>query len=336
MAKRKRVAVAKENLTAGPINETTGQRSVFPEVVDIPPVRNTKRDTEWQYEEEVENDNMDEEQDDDGDGLVGQTFSVGELDWSIEEEDTWEDGEEETNGNEFSDGEVVEEWDVEPQTEALAYLSSVRTEAESLPSLTYDPQQALPFPTNGVVIPPKLEPPKDTAPANDGDGEWKTQFLEYYANLRKEISTAPAPNLPQDKLDKLLHIKPYNRPQTAAQEDSLWRNKTLDRPSLKLLSMLDHQRTIHLLSHLRKKLSANMKMEQCIWLVFLLARLGDPGVLSGEDVDLLRRIGKKCFDVRRGVGEDKARLLSMIDMTLCIIKDFYQQKDLKDTVQESA
>jgi hypothetical protein len=335
MSKRKRVAVAKQNLTAGPINETTGQRSVFPEVVGISPGRNTKRDREWQYEEEVENDTRDEEQDDDGDGLVGQTFNFGDLDWSIEEESTWEDGEE-SNENEFSDGEVVDEWDVEPQTEALAYLSSVRTEAESLPSLTYDPQQTQPPPTNGISVPPKLEPSKNAAIANDDNDEWKTQFLEYYANLRKDISTAPTPNLPQDKLDKLLHINPYNRPQTAAQEDSLWRHKTLDQPSLKLLSMLDHQRTIHLLSHLRKKLSANMKTEQCLWLVFLLARLGDLGVLSGEDVDFLRRIGKKCFDVRRGMGNDKACLLSTIDMTLCIIKDFYQQRDLKDMVQAPA
>ena len=97
--------------------------------------------------------------------------------------------------------------------------------------------------------------------------------------------------------------------------------------------MLDHQRTIHLLTHVRKKMSANIKVEQCMWLVFLLGRLGDPGVLGGEDIDLLRRIGKKCIMVRDGLKEDgEERVLSTVDMVVCIIKHFYQQMDLEEVI----
>jgi hypothetical protein len=61
----------------------------------------------------------------------------------------------------------------------------------------------------------------------------------------------------------------------------------------------------------------------------LLAKLGDPGVLNGEEVDLLRRIGRKCLNVRPELQEEGQEvLLSTVDMIVCIIKDHYQQRDL--------
>jgi hypothetical protein len=147
--------------------------------------------------------------------------------------------------------------------------------------------------------------------------------------MRTTLASAPEPDLSQDELDSLLHIDPNKRPANSNQEDGLWRLKTMDKPSITLLSMLDHQRTIHLLTHLRKKMSVKIKEEQCIWFVMLLAKLGDPGVLNGEEVDLLRRIGRKCLNVRRELQEEGQEvLLSTVDMIVCIIKDYYQQRDL--------
>ena len=285
MAKRKRHEPVKPKSTAGPIDESTGQRLAFPQVVFL-----SERDSEWRYDEddgEEDNGGVSEMED-----LVEETYSSDMLINSNEVEmgdgdDVVEEGEEEVS-------EVEEdEWEVEPQTEAIAYLHSVRTEAEGLPAMTYVPQLA-----NGVNV-QKESPTKTNASANS-DNRWQTQFLQYYNNLRETIINAPEPNLSQDELDALLHINPNNRPNTSAQEDGLWRLKTLDQPSITLLSMLDHQRTIHLLTHLRKKMSTSVKEEQCMWLVFLLARLGDPGVLSGEEMDLLRRIGRKCLTVSTG------------------------------------
>jgi len=330
MTKRKRNEQIRPAYSAAPLDENTGQQPAFPELV-VP----SKRDTEWSYdmeeaEIEEEEEGREEEEEDD---LVGQTFSLAELDFGEgmeEEEEEEEEVEEGAEDQEMSEGEVEDEWDVEPQTEALAYLHSVRAEAEKLPSLTYVAHKGhltsgrKPAETviNGITNGSISEP-----------HSWRDQFLGYYNDLRITIAEAPEANLTQDELDELLHIDPNRRPESSAQEDGLWRIKTLDLPSITLLSMLDHQRTIHLLTHLRKKMSANVKKEQCMWLVFLLARLGDPGVLGGDEIDLLRRIGKKCMNVRNSLDEGGDEVvLSTIDMAVCIIKHFYRQMDLEDAV----
>jgi hypothetical protein len=324
MAKRKRHEPVKSKYTAGPIDELTGQRLAFPQVVSLP-----ERDSEWHYDEDdVEEDNSGVSEMED---LVEQTYSSDMISNGVYMDVDGDDVVQEIEEEEEEVGEMEEdEWEVEPQTEAIAYLHSVRTEAETLPALTYVPQLG-----NGGEV-QKQSPSKTNTPANS-DNRWQTQFLQYYNNLRETIINVPEPNLSQDELDALLHINPNNRPNTSGQEDGLWRLKTLDQPSITLLSMLDHQRTIHLLTHLRKKMSTNVKEEQCMWLVFLLARLGDPGVLNGEEVDLLRRIGRKCLTVREGLEDEKNKvILSTVDMVVCIIKYYYQQKDLEETVQEVA
>jgi len=321
MPKRKRGGGPfKPKPTAGPVDESSGQRSVFPEVLPV-----SARDSEWRYDA---SDNDEREEDED---FAEQFFSVNAPEDGVEEEGV-DDEEEEYSVEEGPEDE--DDWDVEPQTEAIAYLEKVRSEASGLPSLTYVPEKA--SQTNGITsVSPKNEPISDT----ESDKLWRTQFLQYYTSLREAIATAPEPTLSQPELDSLLHINPHNRPQSPDQEDRLWRLKTLDQPSILLLSMLDHQRTMHLLTHLRKKVSAGVKEEQCMWLVFLLARLGDVGVLSGGEVDLLRRIGRKCLGIRNGVenGTDGSKIvLGTVDMVVCIIKRYYQQKDLEETVQESA
>jgi hypothetical protein len=321
MPKRKRGGGPfKPKPTAGPVDESSGQRSVFPEVLPV-----SARDSEWRYDA---SDNDEREEDED---FAEQFFSVNAPEDGVEEEGV-DDEEEEYSVEEGPEDE--DDWDVEPQTEAIAYLEKVRSEASGLPSLTYVPEKA--SQTNGITsVSPKNDPISDT----ESDKLWRTQFLQYYTSLREAIATAPEPTLSQPELDSLLHINPHNRPQSPDQEDRLWRLKTLDQPSILLLSMLDHQRTMHLLTHLRKKVSAGVKEEQCMWLVFLLARLGDVGVLSGGEVDLLRRIGRKCLGIRNGVenGTDGSKIvLGTVDMVVCIIKHYYQQKDLEETVQESA
>lgn len=325
----------KSKATAGPVDESTGQRSVFPEVVAL-----STRDSEWRYnEDDEEDDDAEMEEDEETEELVGQTFTIDML-------DTTEDGVGEEDDDDDEEGEVVEEgeieeednWEIEPQTEAIAYLESVRSEASGLPSLTYVLQHHTqePSQTNGIT--PK-SPSNEPAADNVRDNLWRTQFLKYYTNLRETIATAPETNLSQDELDSLLNINPYHRPHTPDQEDRLWRLKTLDQPSVVLLSMLDHQRTIHLLTHLRKKVSAVVKEEQCMWLVFLLARLGDLGVLSGAEVDLLRRIGRKCLWTRNNVEygtEESKVVLGAVDMVVCIIKHYYQQKDIEEILPQPA
>ena len=320
MVKRKRSQQVKPSYTAGPLDEHTGQRSVFPELVT-----QSKRDSEWGYDEEEADDQDDGGYEEGNDDLTGQTFNLNDLDFAEDmEEEVGEELEEEESMEEDMED---DEWEVEPQTDVLAYLHSVRAEAETLPSLSYVSQEAVLI--NGIDI-------KDVDSSLSNrvhEDAWRQQFLGYYKDLRTTIAEAPEPILSQDELDKLLHINPNRRPETSAQEDGLWRLKTLDQPSIALLSMLDHQRTIHLLTHLRKKMSAHVKAEQCMWLVFLLARLGDPGVLGGEEIDLLRRIGKKCIMVRDGLKEDgKETVLSTVDMVVCIIKHFYQQMDLEEIV----
>lgn len=322
MAKRKRYEPVKSKSTAGPIDESTGQRLAFPQVASL-----SVRDSEWQYDED------DKEEDNGGvsemeDLLEGTYNSDMFMNSNEVDMDNGDDADERVEEEEEEVGEMEEdEWEVEPQTEAIAYLHSVRAEAEGLPAMTYVPQKV-----NGVDV-QKQSSPKTKTPA-DSDNLWQTQFLQYYSNLRETIINAPETNISQDELDALLHINPNNRPNTSDQEDRLWRLKTFDQPSVTLLSMLDHQRTIHLLTHLRKKMSSSVKEEQCMWLVFLLARLGDPGVLSGVEVDLLRRIGRKCLMVRTGLEDEKDKvILSTVDMVVCIIKYYYQQTDLEETVE---
>ena len=300
---------------------------MFPEVVAV-----SMRDSEWRYDdydrEEAGLDQYEEDED-----LLGQTFTFDTLDGEEEPADGDDvvDEDEELTGED--EDEEEDEWDVEPQTEVIAYLQSVRSEASGLPSLTYVSElQDQPSDTSSKPL------SNEPTLRNESDHIWQAQFLKYYRALRETIAAAPEPILSQHELDSLLHINPYNRPQTHDQEDRLWRLKTLDQPSVLLLSMLDHQRTIHLLTHLRKKLSERVKEEQCIWLVFLLARLGDLGILSGSEVDLLRRIGRKCLGIRNSV-EDGAEgtkvVLGTVDMAVCIIMHYYQQKDLEETIQES-
>jgi hypothetical protein len=278
---------------------------------------------------------------DEEDLLVGQTFSFDQLDFGEEEDEQAaeeEEGEEEESSDERLGaviGEVEDdEWEVEPQTEALAYLQTVRNEAELLPALRYVPQEI--HNANGINgvngINGSKNPPEASAVTITKTNPWKTQLLQYYTTLRTTIANSETPNFTQDELDSLLHINPSKRPTTSSEEDSLWRLKTLDTPSIALLSMLDHQRTLHLLTHLRKKMSAKVKEEQCMWLVFLLARLGDPGVLSGEEIDLLRRIGRKCMSVRKEEGGGREVVLGTIDMVVCIITDYYAQRDLAEAV----
>ena len=329
MPKRKRGGGPfKPKSTAGPVDESTGQRSVFPEVVPV-----SVRDSEWRYDAS-DNDASEIDEREEDEDFVEQTFIVEKLDAT--EDDVEEEGanDEEEEYSVEEEPEDEDDWDVEPQTEAIAYLEKVRSEASGLPSLTYVPEK--PSQTNGITsISPKKEPISET----ESDKLWRIQFLQYYTSLREAIATAPESILSQPELDSLLNINPHYRPQTPDQEDRLWRLKTLDQPSILLLSMLDHQRTIHLLTHLRKKVSAGVKEEQCMWLVFLLARLGDLGVLSGGEVDLLRRTGRKCLGIRNGVeyGTEGSKIvLGTVDMVVCIIKHYYQQKDLEETVQGSA
>jgi len=330
MPKRKRGGPGKAKATAGPVDESTGQRSVFPEVVAP-----STRDSEWRYDD---SDDEDEVMDDDeeNEDFVGKTFTFNMLDTT---EDGVEEGEEEDEEGDIIEGEGIEDeddWEVEPQIEAIAYLESVRSEASVLPALTYVPQQPPPFSQmNGSTSKP---PSNESTPDNEADDLWRAQFLKYFVALRETIVSAPEPILSQDQLDSLLNINPKYRPQTPDQEDRLWRLKTLDQPTVLLLSMLDHQRTIHLLTHLRKKVSPVVKEEQCMWLVFLLARLGDLGVLSGAEVDLLRRIGRKCLGIRNSVEDGMAEskvVLGTVDMVVCIIKYYYQQRDLDETVPQA-
>jgi Survival motor neuron (SMN) interacting protein 1 (SIP1) len=325
MPKRKRQEFVKPKFTAGPLDETTGQRSVFPEVAAL----SSERDSEWQYD--GDENGVDEGYIEDEDSTMLDA-SVAVVDESLGPRD---EGSEKSPEEGESDDEVEEdEWEVEPQTEAISYLHSVRAEAEGLPGLAYvaheDPG------ADGVSIGSGKISPGKADSSVESENTWRTQFLKYYYTLRETIINAPEPNLSQDELDVLLHINPNKRPTTSNQEDSLWRLKTLDQPSITLLSMLDHQRTIHVLIHLRKKISANAKAEQCMWLVFLLARLGDLGVLNGDEVDLLRRIGKKCLTVRGSLGGkgDKV-VLGTVDMVVCIIKHYYQQKDLEEAFEAS-
>jgi hypothetical protein len=344
MPKRKRSSAlnVKQSVTAGPFDEVSGQRSVFPQLVSQP----SRRDTEWRYDDQEEEAEYEEEYQEEDDeeyqeeyqdkGLVGQTFSLKELQYDVEEEMHGHDDEadllnEKDPGN-ISGSIDEDEWEEEPQTEVIAYLQTVRTEAEALPSLVYDPRAR-----NGVngigQNKATTRTPAEPTPSPEVDNPWRTQFLTFYKSMRVTLASVPEPDLSQNELDSLLHIDPNNRPQNSNQEDGLWRLKTMDKPSITLLSMLDHQRTIHLLIHLRKKMSAKIKEEQCIWFVMLLAKLGDPGVLSGEEVDLLRRVGRKCLNLKHGLQNDgQEALLSTIDMIVCIIKDFYEQRDLEDSV----
>jgi hypothetical protein len=348
MAKRKRKNANKANYTAGPLSENSGQRSAFPELVP----QSTSRDPEWRYDDEEgtheraeSRENVEHEGSYNEDDLVGQTFSFDQLDFG-EEDEEYEEEEEEG----FADGrpgavigEVEDdEWEVEPQTEALAYLEKVRNEAESLPALRYTPQEVpqTNIPTgiakvNGFHEVNGTDPKKPSKPIESTETDpWKTQFLQYYTTLRKTISETPFPCLTQPELDSLLNINPYNRPTTSSDEDRLWRLKTLSPPSLTLLAMLDQKRTLHLLTHLRKKMSPKVTEQQCMWTVFLLARLGDLGVLYGEEVDLLRRIGRKCLSVRRELqeGQGKEVVLGTVDMVVCIIREYYAQRDLEEMV----
>ena len=210
--------------TAGPVDESTGQRSVFPQVMFL-----YSRDSEWQY-----GDGQDE-QEQDGDvseveDLARQTFSSNMLDceeMEMVEEGEGQEGLEEAESNELDE----DEWEVEPQTDATAYLHSVRAEAEGLPALTYI--------TDDVHSPKKLL--MEITGPSESDNLWQSQFLQYYKSLRETFANTPEPNLSQGELDALLHIDPNNRPNTSNQEDRLWRLKTLDQPSVTLLSMLDHQ-----------------------------------------------------------------------------------------------
>src|SRR5437762_9770252 len=79
MTKRKRFEPVKSKNTGGPIDETTGQRSVFPEVVSL-----SGRDSEWRYDEdwgEEDNDGVSEMDD-----LVKETYSSDMLMTSVKME----------------------------------------------------------------------------------------------------------------------------------------------------------------------------------------------------------------------------------------------------------
>src|SRR5262245_53726044 len=123
MAKRKRNG--RTSYSAGRVDESSGQRSAFPQLTESYP-----RDTEWRYDASEDND-VKEDRDDD---FSGQTFRLDQLDFSVGDEEQEEDVEQ---ADEEEDGEVVEvdEWEVEPHAEALAYLYAVRSEADALPSL---------------------------------------------------------------------------------------------------------------------------------------------------------------------------------------------------------
>ena len=335
MPKRKRSGPIKPSVTAGPLNESTGQRSVFPQLVST-----HERDSEWQYDGEDDEGGPENGVEESADGMhrevelnerYGYDDTIG--DQGRDEEYQYDVEGKDEQDEESDEEENQEDWEVEPQTEAIAYLFSVRNEAENLPTMTYITPQPT---TDGLPRTAQSKAPQQSNPPSAANQArqtpWESQFLEYYRSLRHSIATHPEPQISQPELDALLHINPHNRPTTASQEDTLWRLKTLDPPSLDLLAMLDHQRIIHLLTHLRKKMSANTKREQCMWLVCLLASLGDLGVLNGDDVDLLRRIGRKCLGVREGA-EDEV-VLSTIDMVVTIIRWFYEQRDLEDAVPE--
>ena len=322
MPKRKRT-ITKPSVTAGPLDDSTGQRSVFPQTV----LASTRRDNEWEYDEGGEEKDPAED-----DEIVGPSFIEDGAIYEEMEEDSAAASDlsgEDQDAQYLYDEASGHEWQEEPQTEAIAYLQSVRMEAESLPTLTYVDHL---IPSGGPERIPKDADTraKDTVPTQHNE-QWKTQFLGYYVSLRETLANVPVPNFSQEELDSLLHINPNRRPTKSSEEDGLWRVKTIDRPSLPLLSMLDHPRIIHLLTHLRKKMSANIKENQCMWLVFLLAKLGDLGVLNGDEVDLLRRIGRKCLTVRPSLAEGEGKVvLSTIDFIICIIRDFYQQRDLEE------
>src|SRR5438105_4105382 len=132
--RRKRQNANRSNYTFSPLTENSGQRSAFPEVV----AQSSPRDSEWRYDDEVEcedpeesMENLDEAYEEDDD-LVGQTFSFNQLDFG-EEEEEYEEEEEEGSSDERPPRAVIgevedDEWEVEPQTEALAYLQNVRNE----------------------------------------------------------------------------------------------------------------------------------------------------------------------------------------------------------------
>ena len=336
MPKRKHNGPIKPSVTGGPLNESTGQRPAFPQLVST-----HERDSEWQYDDDDEEAGFDNDVDEEYASDMQRDVKINAGYWHDEtagDQGRDEEYQYEVEGKEDQDEESeaeedYEDWEVEPQTEAIAYLFSVRNEAENLPAMTYiTPQPTI----NGIpgTIPSKPPQSSNSLPAfmQAQENPWESRFLEYYRSLRHSIASHPEPLLSQPELDVLLHINPNSRPTTSSQEDTLWRLKTLDPPSLDLLAMLDHQRIIHLLTHLRKKMSANTKREQCMWLVFLLASLGDLGVLNGNEVDLLRRIGRKCLGVRAGA-EDEV-VLSTIDMVVCIIRWFYEQRDLEDAFPE--
>src|SRR5271168_5010488 len=116
MPKRKRGGGPfKPKPTAGPVDESTGQRSVFPEVVPV-----SARDSEWRYDAS-DNDASEIEEREEDEDFVEQTFIVEMLD--AREDDV----EEEYSAEEEPEDE--DDWDVEPQTEAIAYLEKVRSEA---------------------------------------------------------------------------------------------------------------------------------------------------------------------------------------------------------------
>lgn len=331
MPKRKRQDLSKPSVTAGPLDEGTGQRSAFPQVVSL----SFGRDTEWHYDSEGGEDDTGEYEDgellDEADSFVG-FDGYDEMTKDVYEDEPPEQAEEEVAPEPVDD----DEWEVEPQTEAIAYLQSVRAEAENLPSIAYVETPRAPK-QSGTNVRNEAERPAEPASSTKSDDVWRDQFLEYYRNLRETFANAPEPNLSQNELDDLFRLDVNNRPETSDQEDRIWRLKTFDSPSITLLSMLDHRRIMHLLIHLRKKLSRNMKTEQCMWLVFLLAKLEDPGVLNGEEVDLLRRIARKARTVREGMdGKGEEVVLSTIDMAICIIKHYYQQRDLEDSIESEA
>ena len=125
------------------MDEHTGQRSVFPELVT-----QSKRDSEWDYDEEEADYQDDGEYEEGNDDLAGQTFNLNDLEFTedMEEEDSEELHEDESMEEDMEE----DEWEIEPQTDVLAYLHSVRAEAETLPSLSYVSQEAVVI--NGINI----------------------------------------------------------------------------------------------------------------------------------------------------------------------------------------
>src|SRR5271156_1489879 len=90
MGKRKRGGPVKPKATAGPMDESTGQRSVFPEVVAA-----STRDSEWRYDDS-DNDEAEIDQYEDED-LLGQTFTADMLDATedgIQDDEAYDEDEE--------------------------------------------------------------------------------------------------------------------------------------------------------------------------------------------------------------------------------------------------